>query len=78
MISFITSIASHGQAPWYGVRYTKRTFGIFEAFPNEQARDHHLAGKGARVLIKRSGALLAKPARIDTLDVLMSKEVFVH
>ena len=64
--------------PWYGVRYTKRTFGIFEAFPNEQARDRHLAGKGARILIERSGALLAKPARIDTLDVLMSKEIFVH
>ena len=64
--------------PWYGVRYTKRTFGIFEAFPDERARQRHLAGKGARALIERSGALLAKPARIDTLDVLMSKEVFVH
>lgn len=64
--------------PWYGVRYTKRTFGIFEAFPDERARDRHLAGKGAEALIARSSALLAKPARIDTLDVLMSKEVFVH
>ena len=64
--------------PWYGLRYTKRTFGIFEAFPDERARDRHLAGKGAALLIARSGALLTKPARIDTLDVLMSKEVFVH
>ena len=64
--------------PWYGIRYTKRTFGIFEAFPDEQARDRHLAGKGAKALIERSGTLLTKPARIDTLDVLMSKEVFVR
>ncbi len=67
-----------GTGPWYGLRYSKRTFGIFEAFSDEQARDRHLSGSGAKVLIERSGDLLAKPARIDTLDVLMSKEVFVH
>ncbi len=80
LLAEILSHAHHEPrtGPWYGLRYTKRTFGIFEAFPDEKARDRHLAGRGAAALIARSGALLAKPARINTLDVLMSKEVFVH
>ena len=64
--------------PWYGVRYTKTTFGIFECFPDEAARDRHLTGEGARVLMERSNILLAAPARIDKLDVLTSKESFAH
>ena len=64
--------------PWYGVRYTDRTFGIFEAFPDEAARDAHLAGPGARALMERSNDVLAAPARIEKLDVLMSKDVFVR
>ncbi len=62
--------------PWYGVRYTHSTFGIFEAFPDEAGRQAHLNGQGARRLMERSNELLAAPARIDKLDVLMSKEAF--
>ncbi len=65
-----------GTGPWYGVRYTHSTFGIFEAFPDEAARQAHLNGRGAEILMERSNAVLAQAARIDKLDVLMSKEVF--
>lgn len=64
-----------GTGPWYGVRYTHSTFGIFESFPDEASRRAHLEGEGARLLIEQSNALLAAPARIDLLDVLMSKDV---
>ena len=62
--------------PWYGVRYTHSTFGIFEAFPDDAGRQAHLTGQGARILMERSNELLAAPARIDKLDVLVSKEAF--
>ena len=65
-----------GTGPWYGVRYTHSTFGIFEAFPDEASRQAHLRGEGARILMERANALLAAPARIDQLDVLMSKQAF--
>ncbi|MCJ2107028.1 SDR family oxidoreductase [Methylobacterium sp. E-041] len=61
-------------SPWYGVRLSHSTFGIFEAFPDEAGREAHLTGEGAAILMKRSNALLAEPARIDKLDVLMSKQ----
>jgi short-subunit dehydrogenase/quinol monooxygenase YgiN len=62
--------------PWYGVRYTRTTFGIFEAFPDDEARQAHLGGRGAALLMERSNDLLARPARIDKLDILVSKELF--
>jgi short-subunit dehydrogenase/quinol monooxygenase YgiN len=59
--------------PWFGLRRDGSTFEIFEAFPDEVGREEHLTGKGAALLMARSNALLAKPARIDRLDVLMRK-----
>ncbi len=57
--------------PWFGLRRDGSTFEIFEAFPDEAGREAHLSGKGAALLMERSGDLLAKPAQIDRLDVLM-------
>ena len=59
--------------PWFGLRRDGSTFEIFEAFPDEAGRDAHLTGKGAAMLMERSNALLARPARINRLDVLMQK-----
>lgn len=33
--------------PWFGVRLSKRVFGIFERFPDESGRRAHLSGRGA-------------------------------
>ncbi|HEX8383386.1 MAG TPA: SDR family oxidoreductase [Sphingomonas sp.] len=62
-----------GTRSWYGVRRTGRVFEIFETFPDEAARAAHLAGKGAALLMARSNELLARPARIDRLDLLLRK-----
>ena len=59
--------------PWFGLRRTGTTFEIFETFPNEAGREAHLSGRGAALLMDRSNAVLAKPAQIDRLDVLMKK-----
>ena len=60
-------------APWFGVRLSKRVYGIFETFADEAGRDIHLGGKGAALLMERSNAILAAPATIELLDVLQSK-----
>ena len=59
--------------PWFGVRLSRSVFEIFETFPNEAGRKAHLTGKGAALLLKRSNALLARPAEINRLDVLAAK-----
>jgi short-subunit dehydrogenase/quinol monooxygenase YgiN len=59
--------------PWFGLRRDGSTFEIFEAFPDEAGREAHLTGKGAALLMERSNAVLAKPAQINRLDVLMRK-----
>ena len=59
--------------PWFGVRLSKRVFGIFERFPDESGRRAHLSGRGAARLMARSNALLAKPAKISKLDIIGAK-----
>lgn len=64
--------------PWYALRYSPTTFGIFEAFPNQAGRQAHVAGKGGNILrdVGRMNALLAYPAHVCKVDVLLAKEVF--
>ncbi len=65
--------AEPATAPWFGVRLSKRVFGIFERFPDEAGRRAHLSGRGAARLLARSDALLAKPAEISKLDIIGAK-----
>jgi hypothetical protein len=64
--------------PWFGVRYSKATFGIFEAFPSIAGRDAHVAGGGGDIFrsIERMNHLLSEPAHVYRLDILFSKKVF--
>lgn len=59
--------------PWFGVRLSKRVFGVFERFPDESGRRAHLSGRGAARLMACSNALLAKPAKISKLDIIGAK-----
>lgn len=64
--------------PWYAVRYSQTTFGIFEVFPNIAGRQAHVEGGGGDIFrdVQRMNKLLAYPAHVYKVDVLMSKEVF--
>tara|TARA_R110001599_G_scaffold283932_3_gene485928 strand:- start:22 stop:444 length:423 start_codon:yes stop_codon:yes gene_type:complete len=66
--------------PWYGVRYSQTTFGVFEAFPNLAGRQAHVEGGGGKIFrdVERMNAILAYPAHVYRVDVLMSKEVFAR
>jgi quinol monooxygenase YgiN len=58
---------------WFAIRIAPRTFGIFDAFPDEGGRQAHLAGRLAAALIERAAELLAQPPSIEQVDVLASK-----
>jgi len=64
--------------PWFGVRYSQTTFGIFEAFPNIAGRDAHVAGGGGDIFrdVGRMNDILAYPAHVYRVDVLLSKRMF--
>ena len=58
---------------WFAIRIAPRTFGIFDAFPDQAGRQAHLAGRLAAALMERAAELLAQPASIEQVDVLAAK-----
>ena len=64
--------------PWYAVRHSPTTFAIFEAFPDIAGRNAHVAGKGGDIFrdVERMNRILARPAHVQRVDVLLNKAVF--
>jgi len=58
---------------WFAIRLGPSTFGIFDAFPNEEGRQAHLSGKVAAALMAKASELLSQPPKIEKLDVLAAK-----
>ena len=65
--------AEPGTIRWYAFKTGPDTFGIFDTFADESARDAHLSGEIAKALMANAEALLAVPPRIDKLDIIASK-----
>jgi quinol monooxygenase YgiN len=59
--------------PWFAFQIGPSTFGIFDAFPDDSARQTHLAGPIAAALKEKASELFAQPPTIEKLDVLASK-----
>lgn len=58
---------------WYAFRIDERTFGIFDAFESEDARQAHVNGEIPRALAEHGAELLAGDPVIRPVDVLASK-----
>src|SRR5262245_45914392 len=58
---------------WFGIRLGPSTFGIFDAFPDEEGRQAHLTGQVAAALMANASELLAEPPTIEKVDVLAAK-----
>jgi quinol monooxygenase YgiN len=58
---------------WFAIRLGPSTFGIFDAFPDEEGRQAHLSGQVAAALMAKAPELLAKPPEIEKVDVLAAK-----
>ena len=55
---------------WFALRLSPSTFGIFDAFHDQQGVQAHLEGPIAQALMAKADELLAKPPSIERVDVL--------
>jgi quinol monooxygenase YgiN len=62
-----------GTTAWFALRFGPDTFGIFDVFPDEQARQSHLSGRVASALLERAPELFAESPTISPGDVLAAK-----
>ena len=62
-----------GTPLWFALRFGPSTFGIFDAFPDEDAREAHLSGQVAAGLMEKAPQLLAQEPTIERIDVLAGK-----
>lgn len=65
--------AEPGTAYWFAVRLGPTTFGIFDAFGDDAARQAHLDGELAAALVGKASELLAAAPVIERVDVLGTK-----
>jgi quinol monooxygenase YgiN len=59
---------------WFGIKIGPRTYGIFDAFPDDAGRDAHLAGDLAKALMAAAPNVLAKEPTIERVQVLATKD----
>jgi len=66
--------------PWFAVRFSQTSFGIFEAFPDLAGRQAHVEGGGGEIFrdLARMNTILVDAAKVHRVDVLMSKDHFSH
>lgn len=62
-----------GTIAWFALKFGPASFGIFDVFPHETARDAHLAGGLAAALMARAADLLSAPPDIEYVDAFASK-----
>jgi quinol monooxygenase YgiN len=76
--AFLTSAQSlvaqeAGTISWYAFRVDQRTFGIFDSFGTDAARQAHLQGAVAAALLGRAEELLDGNPEIRPVDILAEK-----
>jgi quinol monooxygenase YgiN len=67
-----TVMEEPGTVAWFAIRFGPSTFGVFDVFPDDAARDAHLAGGVGQALGRNTGVLFAEP-RLEKIDILADK-----
>jgi len=62
-----------GTHSWYAVKLDAGTFGVFDTFPDDKARQKHLNGPIAEALMAKAPELLSEAPKIEPLDILSAK-----
>ena len=65
--------AEEGTITWYAFKLEGSTYGIFDTFEGEDAREAHLGGEIPRALAQVGPDLLAKDPEIHIVDVVAVK-----
>jgi quinol monooxygenase YgiN len=58
---------------WFALRLGPRTFGVFDAFRDENGRQAHLGGPIAKALMAQAPELFSQPPAIERIEVLGAK-----
>ncbi|MGH9641882.1 MAG: putative quinol monooxygenase [Terriglobales bacterium] len=58
---------------WFALQLGPTTFGVFDAFADEAARQAHLGGPIAKALMAQASTLFATAPVIEPIDVLGAK-----
>jgi len=58
---------------WFALRLGPSTFGVFDAFRDEEGRQSHLNGPIAQALMAQAPHLLSSPPVIERVEVLGAK-----
>jgi quinol monooxygenase YgiN len=62
-----------GTPLWFALRFGPSSFAIFDAFPDDAARQAHLSGEVSGSLMEKAPQLLASDPTIERADVLAGK-----
>jgi quinol monooxygenase YgiN len=62
-----------GTLTWYAFTESEGSFGIFDTFETEAARQAHLDGPIAKALMAKASELLAEPPTIHKIEILADK-----
>jgi hypothetical protein len=62
-----------GTRGWFAIQMDASTFGVFDVFPDDAARQTHLAGGVGQALAARGEELFSEAPSIQNLNVLAFK-----
>jgi quinol monooxygenase YgiN len=62
-----------GTITWYAFQEDEGSYGIFDTFETEEARQAHLDGPIAKALMQKAEELLASPPAIHKIRLLAAK-----
>ncbi|MBC7744583.1 MAG: antibiotic biosynthesis monooxygenase [Flavobacterium sp.] len=65
--------AEKGTIQWFAFKIDQSTFGIFDTFETEDARQAHLSGEIAKALMAKAPDLFSQTPEINQIDILASK-----
>lgn len=61
-----------GTVAWFAIQFGPSSFGIYDVFPDDEARDAHLAGGVGQALGPNTGVLFSEP-QVEKVDILADK-----
>ena len=67
------AVAEAGTVTWYAFKISDTSYGIFDSFETEEARQAHINGEIPKALAAVAADLLAKDPDIRPIDILAVK-----